>query len=62
MDCASDGPAPTADRLHPAAGAQHENALQLSLPLRLMPMSEDDSNGYEGIASIYIARRGTRPL
>jgi SAM-dependent methyltransferase len=24
-------------------------------------MSEDDSNGYEGIASIYIARRGSRP-
>ncbi|HET9216923.1 MAG TPA: class I SAM-dependent methyltransferase [Terriglobia bacterium] len=24
-------------------------------------MSEDDSNGYEGIASIYVARRGTRP-
>jgi SAM-dependent methyltransferase len=28
----------------------------------LMPMSEDDSNGYEGIASIYVAGRGTRPL
>jgi SAM-dependent methyltransferase len=27
-----------------------------------MPMSEDSSNGYERIASIYIARRGTRPL
>src|SRR5687768_7607943 len=25
-----------------------------------MPMSEDGSNGYEGIASIYIAGRGTR--
>ena len=25
-------------------------------------MSEDGSNGYEGIASIYIAGRGTRPL
>jgi SAM-dependent methyltransferase len=25
-------------------------------------MSEDDSNGYEGIASIYVAGRGTRPL
>ena len=24
-------------------------------------MSEDDSNGYEGIASISVARRGTRP-
>jgi SAM-dependent methyltransferase len=24
-------------------------------------MSEDDSNGYQAIASIYIARRGTRP-
>jgi SAM-dependent methyltransferase len=24
-------------------------------------MSEDDSNGYEGIASIYVARRGARP-
>ena len=28
----------------------------------LMPMSEDGSNGYEGIASIYVAGRGTRPL
>jgi ubiquinone/menaquinone biosynthesis C-methylase UbiE len=27
-----------------------------------MPMSDDGSNGYEGIASIYIAGRGTRPL
>ena len=27
-----------------------------------MPMSEDGSNGYEGIASIYVAGRGTRPL
>src|ERR671913_1576456 len=27
-----------------------------------MPMSEDDSNGYEGIASTYVAGRGTRPL
>jgi hypothetical protein len=27
-----------------------------------MAMSVDDSNGYEGIASIYVARRGTRPL
>jgi SAM-dependent methyltransferase len=27
-----------------------------------MPMSEDDSNGYEGIADIYVAGRGTRPL
>jgi SAM-dependent methyltransferase len=26
----------------------------------MMPMSEDRSNGYEGIASIYIAGRGTR--
>ena len=25
-------------------------------------MSEDGSNGYEGIASIYVAGRGTRPL
>lgn len=25
-------------------------------------MSEDGSNGYEGIAEIYVARRGTRPL
>jgi SAM-dependent methyltransferase len=25
-------------------------------------MTQDDSNGYEGIASIYIARRGARPL
>src|SRR3954467_6505623 len=25
-------------------------------------MSEDSSNGYEGIASIYVAGRGTRPL
>lgn len=25
-------------------------------------MSEDGSNGYEAIASIYIARRGARPL
>jgi SAM-dependent methyltransferase len=25
-------------------------------------MSDDGSNGYEGIASIYVARRGTRPL
>ena len=24
-------------------------------------MSEDDSNGYEGIASLYVAGRGTRP-
>src|SRR5688572_19079479 len=27
-----------------------------------MPISEDGSNGYEGIASIYVAGRGTRPL
>ena len=27
-----------------------------------MPLSEDGSNGYEGIASIYVAGRGTRPL
>src|SRR5215203_2086373 len=27
-----------------------------------MPMSEDGSNGYEEIASIYVAGRGTRPL
>jgi SAM-dependent methyltransferase len=27
-----------------------------------MPMSDDGSNGYEEIASIYIAGRGTRPL
>ncbi len=27
-----------------------------------MPMNEDGSNGYEGIANIYVARRGTRPL
>jgi SAM-dependent methyltransferase len=27
-----------------------------------MPVSEDGSNGYEGIASIYVAGRGTRPL
>jgi SAM-dependent methyltransferase len=26
-----------------------------------MAMSGDDSNGYEGIAGIYVARRGTRP-
>ena len=25
-------------------------------------MSEDGSNGYEGIASMYVAGRGTRPL
>ncbi len=25
-------------------------------------MSEDGSNGYEGIASIYVAGRGSRPL
>src|ERR1044071_6565306 len=25
-------------------------------------MSEDGSNGYEGIASIYVSRRGTRPV
>jgi SAM-dependent methyltransferase len=24
-------------------------------------LNEDDSNGYQGIASIYVARRGTRP-
>src|SRR5688572_19210712 len=29
---------------------------------RMMPMSEDGSNGYEAIASIYVAGRGTRPL
>src|SRR5215217_469406 len=28
----------------------------------MVPMSEDGSNGYEGIASIYVAGRGTRPL
>ena len=28
----------------------------------MMPMSEDGSNGYEGIASVYIAGRGTRPV
>src|SRR5262245_16871368 len=27
-----------------------------------MPMSEDGSNGYEGMASIYVARPATRPL
>jgi SAM-dependent methyltransferase len=27
-----------------------------------MPTSEDVSNGYEGIASIYVAGRGTRPV
>src|SRR5688572_30290549 len=27
-----------------------------------MPMNDDGSNGYEGIASIYVAGRGTRPL
>src|SRR5687768_1648752 len=27
-----------------------------------MPMADDGSNGYEGIASIYVAGRGTRPL
>src|SRR5215211_2274312 len=27
-----------------------------------MPMREDGSNGYEGIASLYVAGRGTRPL
>ena len=37
-------------------------APQLSSTLGLMPMSEDGSNGYEGIASIYVAGRGTRPL
>jgi SAM-dependent methyltransferase len=36
--------------------------IQLSPILGLVPMSEDGSNGYEGIASIYVARRGTRPL
>lgn len=25
-------------------------------------MTEDESNGYEGIANVYVARRGTRPL
>src|SRR5512138_3459693 len=25
-------------------------------------MLEDGSNGYEGIANVYVARRGTRPL
>jgi hypothetical protein len=25
-------------------------------------MSEDSSNGYEGVASMYVAGRGTRPL
>src|SRR5688500_18300121 len=28
----------------------------------MLPMSEDGSNGYGGIASIYVAGRGTRPL
>src|SRR5215208_6883679 len=28
----------------------------------MVPMSEDGSNGYEEIASIYVAGRGTRPL
>ena len=27
-----------------------------------MPLSEDGSNGYDGIANIYVAGRGTRPL
>jgi SAM-dependent methyltransferase len=30
--------------------------------VRSVPMSEDGSNGYEGIASIYVAGRGTRPV
>ena len=27
----------------------------------MIPMTDDESNGYEGIASIYVAGRGTRP-
>ena len=36
-------------------------AVQLSPIRRLAPMSDDGSNGYEEIASIYVAGRGTRP-
>lgn len=31
-------------------------------PTTLVPMSDDGSNGYEDIASIYVAVRGTRPV
>ena len=37
-------------------------ATQLSSTLRLVPVIEDGSNGYDEIASIYVAGRGTRPL
>jgi ClpX C4-type zinc finger len=53
--------APCAPIRRPCSLDRALGAWQLSSTLGLMPMSEDGSNGYEGMASIYVAGRGTRP-
>jgi SAM-dependent methyltransferase len=46
----------------PAAELGLQAAPRLSSTLGSMPMTDDGSNGYEGIAHLYVAGRGTRPL